>query len=369
MTDLGYPVSDHCDGLRFHNPALEDAAAARPAGPKPGNRLLSILRWRLGGTRSVWPDRIADPAPAGDPRVPPPDGSLALTFIGHASFLLRLGGLAILTDPIFSDRCSPVGWAGPKRARPPGRTLDQLPPIDLVLVSHNHYDHLDLPSLRAIAARDRPRFVTPLGNRLVLARALAEAGIAATAVTELDWWQSTTIGDARVVATPARHFSARTLWDGQRALWSGFMIDGPAGRVLFAGDSGDGPHWRAIAAGLGAPDLALLPIGAYDPRRLMAAVHMDPDEAVGAHLALGARRSVGMHFGTFQLTDEPIDEPPARLAAALDHHDLDRDAFVTLGFGETRLFPAGPGSRDPRLARNGTTHRAAGSLGDDSSSD
>ena len=265
----------------------------------------------------------------------PPAGTVALTHIGHASVLIRLDGLTILADPIFSERCSPVGWAGPRRARPPGRTLAQLPRIDLVLNSHNHYDHLDLPSLRAVARRDRPRFVVPLGNRPYLAR----AGIAADAVTELDWWEEARVGDARVTATPARHFSARTPWDARRALWSGFDIDGPAGRVLFAGDSGDGPHWAAIAARLGAPDLALLPIGAYDPRRLMRAVHMDPEEAVGAHGTLGARHSVGLHHGTFQLTDEPIDEPPARLAAAVRRAGLPADSFVVLGHGETRSFP------------------------------
>ena len=329
-----FPPSDHCDGHRFHNPPTVAGDADPPAAAQPTGRLLSILRWRLGGTRSPWPHGIVDPAPPGDPMAPPPAGAVALTFIGHASFLIRLGGLTVLADPIFSRRCSPVGWAGPERARPPGRTLAQLPPIDLVLVSHNHYDHLDLPSLRAIVARDRPRIVTPLGNGTLL----AQAGADAAAITELDWWDGATVGDARVTATPARHFSARTPWDGNRALWSGFMIDGPAGRVLFAGDSGDGPHWPAIAARLGAPDLALLPIGAYDPRRLMRRVHMDPEEAVGAHVALGARRSVGMHHGTFQLTDEPIDEPPARLAAELRRRGLGAGAFVTLGHGETRAF-------------------------------
>ncbi len=340
MTTPPFPPSDHCDGHRFHNPptGTADADADVLGSVRPTGRLLPILRWRLGGTRSPWPHGIVDPAPSGEPMAPPPAGAVALTFIGHASFLIRLGGLVVLTDPVFSRRCSPVGWAGPERARPPGRTLAQLPPIDLVLVSHNHYDHLDLPSLRAIVARDRPRIVTPLGNRALLAQA------GAPAITELDWWQDTAVGDARVTATPARHFSARTPWDGNRALWSGFMIDAPAGHVLFAGDSGDGPHWQAVAARLGVPDLAMLPIGAYDPPRLMRRVHMDPEEAVGAHVALGARRSVGMHYGTFQLTDEPIDEPPARLAVELRRRGLGAHAFVTLGHGETRTFPSRTGA-------------------------
>lgn len=331
LSSLPFPVSDHCDGTRFHNPA--NPADASP--PQSARSLLPILRWRLGGTRSPWPDRVIDPPPTGNPLDSPPDGMIGLTFIGHASFLLRMGGLTILTDPIFSERCSPVSWAGPKRARAPGRRLDELPPIDLVLVSHNHYDHLDLPSLRAIVARDRPAFVTPLGNR----RLLLESG--AALITELDWWQSHRIGDTTITATPARHFSARTPFDARMALWSGFMIEQPGARVLFAGDSGDGPHWSTIGDRLGAPDLALLPIGAYDPRTLMAAVHMNPEEAVGAHRSLGAHRSVGMHFGTFQLTDEAIDEPPMRLAAELARTGLAADAFTTLGAGDTCLIAPG----------------------------
>ena len=168
---------------------------------------------------------------------------------------------------------------------------------------------MDLPSLRAIRRRFAPRFVTMLGN----ARALRSAGIEAE---ELDWWDRTTAGPLGITATPARHFSARTPFDRNRTLWGGFMIESDGGRLLFAGDSGMGAHWRAIGARLGAPDLALLPIGAYEPRWFMAPVHMNPEEAVQAHLDLGAKRSVGMHFGTFQLTDEAIDAPQAALAAA-----------------------------------------------------
>ncbi|WP_419728202.1 MBL fold metallo-hydrolase [Lichenicola sp.] len=328
MSRPRFPVSDHCDGEHFHNPAMAGDAGQ----PEPARGLMPILRWRFGGTRVRWPEHVTDPPPAGDPGTAPPPGGIALTFIGHSSFLLRLGGLTILTDPIFSQRCSPVQWLGPQRARPPGRRFEDLPRIDLVLVSHNHYDHLDLASLRAVVRRDDPAFITPLGNRHLLAKA------GAASITELDWWQQHTLRDAVVTATPARHFSARTPFDRNAALWSGFMIEHQGLRVLFAGDSGDGPHWLEIHQRLGAPDLALLPIGAYDPRNLMAPVHMDPEEAAGAHRALQARRSVGIHFGTFQLTDEPIDEPPRRLAAALLAQGIDRDAFTTLGFGETREF-------------------------------
>ncbi len=286
-----YPLSDHCDGERFFNPAPSDSLR--------GAR--DMLRWRRESQRSEWPRRVVDP-----PFPPPPaavaPGAAAVTFIGHASFLIRLAGAVVLTDPIFSERCSPVSWAGPKRARPPGVALAGLPRPDLVLLSHNHYDHMDLPSLRAIQRRFAPRFVTTLGN----ASALAGLGIKAT---ELDWWGDALVDGLRVTATPARHFAARTPFDRNRTLWAGFMIDGGDGRILFAGDSGTGPHWREIAQRLGAPDLALLPVGAYEPRWFMSPVHMNPEEAVRAHLDLGAHRSVGMHFGTFQLTDEAIHAP------------------------------------------------------------
>ena len=236
-----------------------------------------------------------------------------------------------LTDPIFSLRCSPVQWAGPKRARPPGLALADLPRPDIVLLSHNHYDHMDIPSLRILRKRHDPRFVTTLGN----ARVLAKHGIDAV---ELDWWQDTAIDALRITATPARHFSARTPWDRNRALWGGFMLDAGAGRILFAGDSGQGAHWEAIRERLGAPALALLPIGAYEPRWFMAPVHMNPAEAVEAHIALGSAQSVGMHFGTFQLTDEAIDAPLHALDAARTANGIAPDDFVTHGFGETRVY-------------------------------
>jgi len=324
-------ASDHCDGERFFNPP-GSAPDDRPPAQTSQRGIVPILRWRFNGERKAWPPQPPDPVPTGDPMAPVAAGSVAVTFIGHSTFLIRLPGLTILTDPIFSDRCSPVSWAGPKRARPPGRSFAALPKIDLLLVSHNHYDHMDLPSLRAIQDRDAPRVITPLGNAVHLRK----AGLAQ--IQELDWWQSDHVGDSRITATPARHFASRTPWDRNRCLWSGFMIETGGHTILFGGDSGAGRHWSEIGNRLGAPDLALLPIGAYEPRFIMAAVHMNPAEAVAAHRALGARQSVGMHFGTFQLTDEAIDAPPQALAEALRAEALPPDCFVTQGFGETRVF-------------------------------
>ena len=316
----------HRDEHGFHNPAWMTGESGRAGQMRP----LRLLRWRLGGTRVPWPERITDPAPPGDPWAEPPAGSISVTFIGHSCFLIRLPGLVVMTDPQFSERASPVGWAGPKRARAPGRALAALPPVDLVLLSHNHYDHLDLPSLRALHRHSAPRVVTPLGNAMYVRRA------APLAVCELDWWQSEAVtrpADTRITAVPARHFSARSMRDAGRALWAGFMLESRGIKVLFAGDSGDGAHWAAIRERMSAPDLALLPIGAYAPRDLMRRVHMDPEEAVRAHRTLQASRSIGMHFGTFQLTDEAIDEPERRLARACRDQGVPADDFVTLGVG------------------------------------
>ncbi len=314
--------SDHFDGRRYFNPHL-------PSETKDRRGFVQLLRWRFGGERVAWGPQ--PPHPAFDP---PPDqvapGTAALTFIGHATFLIRLHSLILLTDPVFSDRCSPVSWAGPRRAHPPGLPLDDLPPVDLVVLSHNHYDHMDLPSLRRIAARGTRHAITSAGN----APLLREAGF--TRVDELDWWEGASAGSWQVTATPARHFSRRGFSDANATLWCGFDLQGPDGHVFFAGDSGTGPHWNDVQQRLGPPDLALLPIGAYEPRWLMAPVHMNPAEAAQAHRDLGARQSVGMHFGTFQLTDEAIDAPLRDLAKTGVTN------FTTLGIGETRLFELTP---------------------------
>lgn len=319
------PVSDHFDGERFFNPG---ASQARGLG--------AVLRWQLNRHKARWPAHVPNPAfpPPGDTVAP---GQVSLTFIGHSTFLIRLpwphGITTILTDPIFSERCFPVQWMGPRRVRTPGLALEALPPIDAVLVSHNHYDHMDLPSLRALHRRFRPLLLTTLGN----AGPLRDAGV--PGAIELDWWDAAPAGPVQVTATPARHFAARGPHDRNRTLWAGFMLDTPEGRLLFAGDSGAGPHWAAIRDRLGPPGVALLPIGAYLPREIMQPVHMDPAEAVQARADLGARQAVGMHFGTFQLTDEAIDAPLDALRQARERAGLPLPAFDVLGFGETRILP------------------------------
>jgi L-ascorbate metabolism protein UlaG (beta-lactamase superfamily) len=317
-------VSDHCDGERFFNPAGWLNARSFSALPKWWAQQL------FTDQQKPWPKSA--PAPRA-PQLPAavPAGQVAVTFIGHSTFLLQLPGLTILTDPIFAARASPFTWAGPKRVRPPALTLGQLPPIDVVLVTHNHYDHLDLPALQWLARERRPLFVTTLGNRAWLeARGVNH-------VVELDWWQAHAASPGlTVTCTPAQHFAARWPWDRCRTLWGGFALQTAAGRIYFAGDSGYCPAFREIGARLGPFDLALLPIGAYEPRWFMEPVHCTPDDAVKIHREVRARQSLAMHFGTFRLTDEAIDDPLHALVAARDAHGVAAEDFFALDFGETR---------------------------------
>jgi len=311
-------VSDHFDGRRYHNPGRAGARS-----------LWQVIRWALTRRKRPWPRWVDDPPrPAPPPRVAAHE--IAVTFVNHATFLLQLGGVNVLTDPIWSERASPVQWAGPRRVRRPGVAFEQLPPIDVVLVSHTHYDHLDLPTLLRLERRDAPRIVTGLGNR----RFLNRRGLAK--VEELDWWQTFSFRDSvRFTMTPAQHFSRRGLFDHNATLWGGFWIEYGAKKLFFAADTAYNGHFREIRERLGSPDVALLPIGAYEPRWFMAAAHMNPEEAVQAHLDLGAALSVAMHFGTFQLTDEPIDEPVRALRESLARHGISDGTFRVLEFGET----------------------------------
>lgn len=244
------------------------------------------------------------------------DDSLRLTFIGHASVLVQMGGLNILTDPVWSKRASPVQFAGPKRVHDSGVALADLPPIDIVLVSHNHYDHLDSSTLAELEAAHRPLFITPLGNAACMPKEIARERI-----VELDWDQRWASPDGHwVEAEPVAHWSARTRSDTNEALWAGFTVGIGSKKLFFAGDTGfaEGAPFAAVATKHGTIDAALIPIGAYAPRWFMADAHMDPDEAVAVHRLLGYPPSLGIHFGTFQLTDEAREEPEARLRVLVD---------------------------------------------------
>ena len=300
------PDTDHFDGRRFYNP---NGANGQPVWMVP--RMLLTPRTRWPSTVPVEPRRPASVGPE----------DVALTFVGHATFLVQVGTTNVLIDPVYAERASPVTFAGPRRVRAPGVRFDDLPAISLVLLSHNHYDHCDLGTLRALDRRFHPWLVAPIGNGPLL----RSAGI--RKVEELDWWQRASAAPLPITLTPAQHFSARGPFDRNRALWGGFLIEARGRRILFVGDTGYGPHFREIAARLSPVDLALLPIGAYEPRWFMKDIHMTPAEAVQAHLDLGARRSLGMHWGTFQLTPEGVDEPVRELTKALQERGVPAQQF------------------------------------------
>ena len=289
-----------------------------------------ILKWRLEGGRRRWPRHVPNAAHAAPPMRVPGD-EMKATWIGHSTVLIQTAGVNILTDPFLSPRASPLPFAGPKRVRPPALDAATLPPIDLILLSHNHYDHMDLAALSAIAARHAARVITPRGT----ARWVRKASARLTA-TELQWGESATHGALHVHLTPALHWSKRGLFDSNAALWGAFLVETPGGHIYFAGDTGfgTGQSFADLRARFGPPRLSLLPIGAYEPRWFMKAHHMNPEEAVAAHRLLESRTSLAIHHGTIQLTDEEIDAPQRALATALTEHSVDPARFLVPDAGQ-----------------------------------
>jgi L-ascorbate metabolism protein UlaG (beta-lactamase superfamily) len=336
-------VSDHFDGLRYFNPGVSQAPpgsagqASRPGAP------WWVWNWLLNDDWPEWPG-VKDTPPGPRPVARVPKGMLSVTPIGHSTFLIQMDEVNILIDPIWSDRCSPISWAGPKRHRQPGLRFEDLPPIDVVLVSHNHYDHLDLPTLERLAAKGTSRAIVPLGN-LDLVR---NAGI--PAVDELDWWQSVRASpDVMITFVPAQHFSSRIIWDRNQTLWVGFVISGPAGNIYYAGDTGYGPHFQEIARRFSPIRVALLPIAPFRPQQTKAStpgyrsiVHMGPVEAVKAHLDLGGPFTIAVHFQVFRLGIEGFDDAVTVLASTLKENNLSPDVFVAPVFGQAIIMPPAP---------------------------
>ena len=308
--------SDHFNGKTFFNP-----------GGASDRGLLDLFRWKLTSRASPWPERV-EVVRRPLPPAPAPEG-VAATWVGQSTFLLRSASATVLTDPVFSERAGPASWLGPRRVAPPGVDLALVPRVDLVLLSHDHYDHCDIPTLRKLALRDNPLVVAPLGHRSLL----ESAGLGR--IVELDWWEDHVCGPGlEATLVPARHWSRRRPFGANRRLWGGFMLRVGGRLVYFVGDSGyQEGLFHAIARRCGAPDLALIPIGAYEPRWFMESAHMNPAEAVRVHLETGARRSVAMHWGTFQLTDEGREEPVRALGEACQQAGLGPGDFEVLALG------------------------------------
>jgi L-ascorbate metabolism protein UlaG (beta-lactamase superfamily) len=313
------PRTDHFDGERFFNP-----------GGQQSRGLGEFLRWRFTEKSVSWPEVY--PSPFRD--IPPArvqGRELRISFVGHATFLIQTGGHNILTDPIWSERASPFPFAGPRRYNPPGIGFEHLPPIDAVLISHNHYDHLDIPTLARLWQRDRPKVVAPLGNDTVIRSQLPNIE-----VTALDWGSRWELAPGlQALVEPAHHWSARATNDRNHALWASYILRTAGPSVYFAGDTGfgEGRHFRQIATRHPHLDVALLPIGAYEPRWFMAPHHMNPKDAVQALGILKAGSALGFHWGTFKLTNEAIDQPPRDLA----------DALREVGMPARRFTPMRPG--------------------------
>jgi N-acyl-phosphatidylethanolamine-hydrolysing phospholipase D len=326
-------TADHHTGRGYRNPWPD----AEPRG------LRDVIRWSLERRRqALAPDPPAESFPIAQPTFPDRAGigELSATWVGHSTVLLQLGAINILTDPMWSDRASPVSFAGPRRLVQPAFALEALPAIDVILISHNHYDHLDRPTVRALARRmPEAEWVVPLG----LARLIRRWG--ADRVREVDWWETveirTTAGLASISGTPAQHFSARGLWDRGRTLWCSWAMTAGGHRAFFAGDTAYHPEFSAIGQRYGPFDLVMLPIGAYEPRWFMKIVHMNPPEALRSYAELTGSRAgqvamLPIHWGTFRLTDEAMFDPPRWTAQLWSEAGYDRDLLWLVEHGETR---------------------------------
>jgi len=299
--------------------------------PFADHTLFDVIWWQLTAIfyRASWPDKVEQQLFT--PEVQRSE-DLKVSVINHATVLIQMNGVNILTDPQFSQRASPLSWAGPERVIQPGIPFKDLPPIDAVVVSHDHYDHLDLPSLKRISDRWQPKIYVGLGNKPLL----TEFGI--TNVTEMDWWQKLELKSIQLQFVPVQHWSARSTGDKRETLWGGYVIHGTK-KVFFAGDTGYGKVFKMIYNNVGAMDLSLIPIGAYAPRAFMKNAHVKPSESVQIFQDTQSQKAVGIHFGTFKnLTDEAIDEPAERLKRALIKEGVAEERFIVPEFGRTYSY-------------------------------
>jgi L-ascorbate metabolism protein UlaG (beta-lactamase superfamily) len=302
------PISDHFDGKRFFNPG-----GIAPKGFK------DMMKWMRTRQKGEWKESEA--ADYGPPPVERVEGdSIVVTFINHSTFLIQTQGKNILTDPLWSERASPLAFIGPKRKRPPGIRFGDLPKIDIILISHNHYDHLDVRTLKKLSEKFVPEIFCPLGTGIYLER----KGIGN--VREMDWWDEIKIDSAlSILCTPAQHFSGRGMFDRDRTLWAGFALRTVKGSIYFSGDTGFGEFFKEIARRISPVRLAFLPIGAYKPEWFMAPIHTSPEDAVKIHQIINSSETVSMHFGTFSMADDGMEEPVEELKKVLESQGIQAD--------------------------------------------
>ncbi len=319
----GHKKSDHHDGRRFFNTTL---------AMQDEHSFFTGMKMWLGTKKYPWPKFVENTV---KPQLPArlDADQVAITFVNHVTFLIQIAGLNILSDPIWSKRASPFSWIGPARVRDPAVAFTDLPKIDVVIISHNHYDHLDLPTLKALQHKFAPLFLVPAGDKALLQKA------GCLNVQELDWWDNVQINSiTSITYTPTQHFSARTLWDRSKSLWGSYVINAGGKLIYFGGDAGYSTHYADIYKKFGSMDISLLGIGAYEPNWFMRNMHMTPADAVQAHLDLHSKHSIGMHYGTFRLSAEGIDKPVLDLKIALDKKLIPGSDFITMEHGATNIY-------------------------------
>ena len=310
------PVTDHFDGQRFINP-----------GNIKAKGLGDALKWMMGRKRGEWKEK-KDVA-YGEKPVARVDQGIRITFINHSTFLIQVDGLNIITDPVWSNRTSPMEWAGPKRMRPPGIRLEELPKIDVMLLSHNHWDHLDIKTVKKIHSVHHPKIVTPLGVKAFL----EQEGV--LGAEDIDWWQEEVINNSMIIqSVPAHHFSGRGMFDRDATLWCGYVIKRTGGNIYFVGDTGyDSGTFKKIGERCAPMEVALVPIGAFRPQWFMSPIHCSPEEAVKIHRDIKTKTSIATHFGTFPLADDGETEPVDELKKAIQKYGIEATSFLVLREG------------------------------------